>query len=635
MSATAWPDNSLADFYQRQLLPTAFERLDQLDPSSSWKTAHFGWRGASGDRARTSFQPWGFVDAGGGAHSWLSSFHGRLPMSAGEFLEAVDRLAQLLGLEDALDVQRVPPYELFAAYLQFRQDSLFETFLGLSQHGLASTAGTATREALAERFGVDDAEIASWPLGVYPEPKELFARLKATGFTADEIGWSAVLGDQRLPGRLLVPWRDRWGRLSTVVARDLQAPATAPGRQLLLPAGTRAQVFGLDVALRAENGPQPHVFVAEGLLEVVALQARGVRNVCSAGRVGAPLSDAFWLELGSSGVRQATVLLRQTAGRSDREFSGVGAAAALLPAPQVWVFPTRTDAIKELAGTKPLANVMAKRQPGFKVAAEYLVEQHPALDRQDTQLELLKAAVSFDEQVRDPERQVELESQFWPVIERALGEHWPRLRQVREIATNSLEHRQDRASRVRLYQRVLADLSILLDGLDVEGFEKRMREALGLADVAMPQKAPPLTVSGWEVIELKPVPPTPMSVSRPAAKPEAIESAAPIPAPIAPIAKKAEAPVSTVKPAPSVKVEEEIIPAKPALASMPPMPRSPRIMPRTVNGEDIRFRAYCLWEKHGRPEGREVFFWAMAERELRGEASALLASQTPPVLPGR
>src|ERR1043165_2290958 len=107
MSATAWPDNSLADFYQRQLLPTAFERLDQLDPSSSWKTAHFGWRGASGDRARTSFQPWGFVDAGGGAHSWLSSFHGRLPMSAGEFLEAVDRLAQLLGLEDALDVQRV------------------------------------------------------------------------------------------------------------------------------------------------------------------------------------------------------------------------------------------------------------------------------------------------------------------------------------------------------------------------------------------------------------------------------------------------------------------------------------------------------------------------------------------------
>jgi len=629
MSATAWPDNSLANFYERQLLPTAFERLDQLDPSSSWKTAHFGWQGASGDRARTSFQPWGFVDAGGGAHSWLSSFHGRLPMSAGEFLEAVDRLAQLLGLEDALDVQRVPPYELFAAYLQFRQDSLFETFLGLSQHGLASATGTATREALAERFGVDDAEIASWPLGVYPEPKELFARLKATGFSADEIGWSAVLGDQRLPGRLLVPWRDRWGRLSTVVARDLQAPATAPGRQLLLPAGTRAQVFGLDVALRAESGPQPHVFVAEGLLEVVALQARGVRNVCSAGRVGAPLSDAFWQELGGAGVRQATLLLRQTAGRSDREFGGVGAAAALLPAPQVWVFPTRTDALKELTGAKPLANVLGKRQPGFKVAAEYLVEQHPVLDRQDTQLELLQAAVSFDEQVRDPERQAELESQFWPVIERALGEHWPRLRQVREVATNSLEHRQDRAARMRLYQRVLSDLSILLDGLDVEGFEKRMREALGLSDTAVPQKAAP--VSGWEVIELKPVPSTQVSVARTAARVEPIEQ--PVPSP-PPVAKKTEAPAVVAKATPA-KVDEEIVVSRPALASMPPMPRSPRIMPRTISGEDVRFRAYCLWEKHGRPEGREVFFWAMAERELRGEASGLPASQTPTVLPGR
>jgi hypothetical protein len=618
MSATAWPENSLADFYQRQLLPTAFERLDQLDPSSSWKTAHFGWRGASGDRGRTSFQPWGFVDAGGGAHSWLSSFHGRLPMSAGEFLEAVDRLAQLLGLEDALDVQRVPPYELFAAYLQFRQDSLFETFLGLSQHGLASAAATATREALAERFGVDDAEIATWPLGVYPDPKELFARLRSTGFTADEISWSAVLGDQRLPGRLLVPWRDRWGRLSTVVARDLQSPATAPGRQLLLPAGTRAQVFGLDVALRAEGTPQPHVFVAEGLLEVVALQARGVRNVCSAGRVGAPLGDAFWLELGGSGVRQATLLLRQTAGRRDREFSAVSAAAALLPAPQVWAFPTRSDAIKELSGTKPLANVMAKRQPAFKIAAEYLVEQHAALDRQDTQLDLLKSAVAFDEQVRDPDRQLELESQFWPVIERALGEHWPRLRQVREWATNSLERRQDRAARVRLYQRVLSDLSILLEGLDVDGFEKRLREALGTTEAAATHQAAPLSVSGWEVIELKPVPPTPVNQAAARPLPKAPEpEPTPLPMPAASAPKKAE------------------MPPPPVLASMPPMARSPRIMPRTISGEDIRFRAYCLWEKHGRPEGREVYFWAMAERELRGEASGLPASQTPPVLPGR
>ncbi len=32
--------------------------------------------------------------------------------------------------------------------------------------------------------------------------------------------------------------------------------------------------------------------------------------------------------------------------------------------------------------------------------------------------------------------------------------------------------------------------------------------------------------------------------------------------------------------------------------------------------ERLRERAYALWEAEGRPEGREVEHWSMAEREL-------------------
>ncbi|MFO0897708.1 MAG: DUF2934 domain-containing protein [Pirellulales bacterium] len=619
MSSTAWPENSLTDFYQRQLLPTAFERLDQLDPASAWRAADFGWRGVSGERARTCFQPWGFVDAAGGAHSWLASFSGRLPASAGEFLEAVDRLAQLLGLEDSLDVQRVPPYDLFAAYLQFRQDSLFETFLGLAQHQLGAPAGANARAALADRFGVDDGDVAAWPLGIYPEPQELFARLRSAGFSSDEIGWSAVLGDQRLPGRLLVPWRDRWGRLSTVVARDWQAPATAPGRQLLLPAGTRSQIFGLDVALRAEAGHGPHIYVAEGLLEVVALQARGVRNVCSAGRLGAPLTADFWQELTAAGVREATLLLRSGAGRGAREVAAVEAAAGLFPAPITWVHSGRGETAKELASAKGVANVLAKRQAGFTVAAQRIVERHADLERQDSQLALLSEAVAFDELVRDPERQADLEQQFWPVIEQALGGRWPALRASRTVATGSLEQRQDRAARVRLYARLLTDLHVLLAGRDVVGFERRLREILG-PELPPPapepafQPAPTPSMGTWELIELKPVPASP---------PRPVEAKRDWLDPLPSTPPGAEVPNRTEPPAP----EPPARPAVPPLTtSSPPAPRVPRIMPRAVNPDDVRLRAYCLWEKHGRPEGREVYFWAMAERELRGEASATLAS---------
>jgi hypothetical protein len=33
--------------------------------------------------------------------------------------------------------------------------------------------------------------------------------------------------------------------------------------------------------------------------------------------------------------------------------------------------------------------------------------------------------------------------------------------------------------------------------------------------------------------------------------------------------------------------------------------------------EQIRLRAYQIWEQHGRPEGRADEFWQLAERELR------------------
>ena len=37
--------------------------------------------------------------------------------------------------------------------------------------------------------------------------------------------------------------------------------------------------------------------------------------------------------------------------------------------------------------------------------------------------------------------------------------------------------------------------------------------------------------------------------------------------------------------------------------------------------DDVRRRAFELWERHGRREGHEVEFWLQAERELKSEES--------------
>jgi Protein of unknown function (DUF2934) len=46
--------------------------------------------------------------------------------------------------------------------------------------------------------------------------------------------------------------------------------------------------------------------------------------------------------------------------------------------------------------------------------------------------------------------------------------------------------------------------------------------------------------------------------------------------------------------------------------------------------KEIKTRAYEIWERNGKPEGKEDEFWQQAEQELRNEAnfhpSALLTT---------
>ncbi len=46
------------------------------------------------------------------------------------------------------------------------------------------------------------------------------------------------------------------------------------------------------------------------------------------------------------------------------------------------------------------------------------------------------------------------------------------------------------------------------------------------------------------------------------------------------------------------------------------------MMPNTnVTEDEIRQRAFALWEERGRPVGYEAEFWLQAERELKGKGN--------------
>ena len=53
------------------------------------------------------------------------------------------------------------------------------------------------------------------------------------------------------------------------------------------------------------------------------------------------------------------------------------------------------------------------------------------------------------------------------------------------------------------------------------------------------------------------------------------------------------------------------------------------LAPDAITFEQIRERAYELWERNHRPEGFEIEFWLLAERELRNERERQRAAHEP------
>lgn len=71
-------------------------------------------------------------------------------------------------------------------------------------------------------------------------------------------------------------------------------------------------------------------------------------------------------------------------------------------------------------------------------------------------------------------------------------------------------------------------------------------------------------------------------------------------------------------------------PSAPESGPRPPPNRTEdRGAPDAIPFEQIRERAYELWERNHRPEGFEIEFWLLAERELRKERDRKKADAAP------
>lgn len=301
---------SPVDFYEEQVLPEVFSRLDAVFPELGLKRKGKGWEATNKETTKARFgaraarvvcnRPGGFLVHGGDAVSWLAYLRGGTSTPKGaDFVEAVKDLARAAGVDCSPLERELTPEE--SANLQGRQrrGDLLEDFVALTHEALLADAGKSARAYLVGRT-FTETELEA--LGFYAGVETVSAAMKAKGYTAEELDASGILADGRWTGRLLIPWRDARGRVSTVAARDLTGSAEDGAKYLYMKGGTKPPAFGLDVVKDSETARREGVVLVEGLLDVVLLQARGLDTVAALGGSGGLLTAERWSELGRLNV---------------------------------------------------------------------------------------------------------------------------------------------------------------------------------------------------------------------------------------------------------------------------------------------------------------------------------------------
>ena len=460
-----------------------------------------------------------------------------------------------------------------------RREELLEVFVAYCRKRLqASEGAAAVVDYLKSVWGFTKQSLDQLGIGVYPTQQEVVRFLVEQGFHREEILDAAVAGDPRLEGRIIVPWRDRLGRISTVAAVSEGRQHFAGERSLYLRGGVKADPYGME---RAATGSVEHLVLTEGLLETAYLQSIGLENVVAFGSVGKLVGARLWEHLAALGVKRVTIAFADDEQGRARALLAIRQASIAEAAPEVYAIPTGALGTALTAGNfarrrglDTLIAVLEQQQHGYTFAAHVLIRKHmeksnygrlsQTLGSQglahwtdSSLLSLLEESLEFDAEVEHAERSEWIQRFFWPALFRGIDSDWESLKQRFGRRLEDILRRRLVIERRRKYRLLWRDLDEALRRDDLRLYEALI---LSCAD----------EIRGSIREEVRPLP---------------------------------EQPVPTVAPAPAVGAN---------WVSEPEFGREP-------STDEIRLAAYYMWQAAGSPDGQQDHFRQRAEQWLRGK----------------
>jgi DNA primase len=294
-------------FFEQQVAPVVFERLDELFPEFGFTRDQHGWRATNSETTRAFFgaraervvchQSGGFFIHGQGPVAWLSHLESGAMPRGRDYVDAVRRLAHAAGVDTSpLDRAESPVAQRDSGVAAVRE-AWFRHSVELLRH---PTRGADGRAYLASR-GITDSLAIGGLVGVAPHQAEAWRRLTRDGHDRDAINASGVLADSRTPGRIVGAWRDESGAVATIWARSTN-PAAPARERYLYTRGARRPALSY---LAYESGG-PDVVIVEGVLDALAMRAHGHSAVVALG--GSNASEATWRALARHGINHAWLL---------------------------------------------------------------------------------------------------------------------------------------------------------------------------------------------------------------------------------------------------------------------------------------------------------------------------------------
>jgi DNA primase len=298
---------SPVEFFDQQVAPVVFERLDEIFPEFGFTRDQHGWRATNDETTRAFFgaradrvvchRSGGFYIHGQGPVPWLSHLESGAMPRGRDYVEAVRRLAHAAGIDTTpLDKPQHARTHRDSGVTAIRE-AWFQHAIDLLDH----PARGADARAYLESRGITRLDALTGLVGVAPHQTEAWRRLVRDGHEPAAISASGVLADSRTPGRIVGAWRDQSGAVATIWARSTNPDTPSRERYLYTRCARRPALPYL-----AHETTASSVVIVEGVLDALAIRARGHDAAVALG--GSSAGEATWRALSRHGVRHAWLL---------------------------------------------------------------------------------------------------------------------------------------------------------------------------------------------------------------------------------------------------------------------------------------------------------------------------------------